>query len=210
MALVLTSFYVSSWAFDTALDRRALEEAISIGQSRIDSIRTRFHLPYRIPVGVAPLDFIEVITPFRKVVLSAEMRARAGDRSYGLKEAQEAAGRPELTLHVELTFHPLNTFITVPGYLVSLSAGAAAAPPIQPLSIDRIPRFGPRLEGLPFPTTPSSGALILPGGSQPLMGATLIARFSDAALDARGVYEVRVLDGANVLGKAKIDFGRLR
>ena len=51
-------------AVSIVLDRRDLEEAIAIGQSRIDTIRQRFHAGYRIVVSTAPLDYIEVVTPW--------------------------------------------------------------------------------------------------------------------------------------------------
>lgn len=195
-------------AFETGLDRRALEDALSIGQSRVDTIRSRFHQPYRLLVGVAPIDFVDVVTPFRKVVLAAETNAKAGGRQFGLKDAQQTLGDgTALALHVELTFHPFNTFIGVPGYTVALAAGPQV---LSATSLDRIPRFGPRVEGVPVPATPSAGSLVLPPGSQPLTGGTLIARFSTTDLDPRGVYEMRVLDGTMVIGRAKIDFARLR
>ena len=205
LAAALTSWHAGVFAFDTALDRRAIEEALSIGQSRIEAIRTRFHAAYRITVGTAPVDYLDVITPFRHVVLAAETRARAGDRSYGLRQAETEENLDALVLQVELTFHPLNTFIGVPGYRVLLASGPDTVPP---MALEPIPRFGPRFDGVSLPTSLASP--VLPGGGQPLTGGTLIARFSTGQLDARGAYELRVMDGKNVLGKARVDFARLR
>src|SRR5512139_2926467 len=61
-------------AFELTLDTRALDDAIRIGLSRLESDRTTFHQPYRIEVGRAPVDWIDIITPFRRVVLEAETR----------------------------------------------------------------------------------------------------------------------------------------
>lgn len=197
-------------AFELTLDRRALEEAITIGQSRIEQIRSRFHKDYRVPVGRAPIDYVEVVTPFRKVVLGAETRARAGERLFGQRDAMELLGTSsdEIVFHVELTFHPHNTFIGVPGYDVSL-VGSRDAAPLPTKTLDRIPRFGARLEGSPLANTPSAGGL-LPGTSQPLTGGTLVARFAGNDLDAAGVYELVVTDGKTTLARARVDLSRLR
>lgn len=195
-------------AFDVTLDRRALEEAMSIGLSQVDSVRTRFHQPYRIVVGAAPVDFVDVVTPFRNIVLAAEAQARAGSRRFGLREAQQTYGDGTgLALHVELTFHPFNTFIGVPDYDVVLTGGPAT---INPESIDRIPRFGPRVEGAPPVGTSTAGGLLAPRGSQPLTGGTLVARFLATGVTPDGVYEARVMDGKTVLARARIDLGRVR
>src|SRR4029434_9560973 len=69
---------VSTDAVQLTLDRRALDEAINIGQSRIESERRRFHVPYRVRVARSPIDWIDVITPFHRVELAAEMNARSG------------------------------------------------------------------------------------------------------------------------------------
>src|SRR5688500_19953205 len=81
---------VSSDAVQLGLDRRAIEEAIYIGQSRIESERTRFHVPYRVRVNQPPVDWIDVITPFHRVELAAEMNARSGGRIFGQREAMES------------------------------------------------------------------------------------------------------------------------
>jgi hypothetical protein len=194
-------------AVDLRLERRDFEEAIAIGASRIDTIRTRFHAGYRLPVGIAPVDYIDVITPFRRVVMAAEARARFGDRLFGLRDAQQSiADAPdEILLYVELTFHPLNTFVGVPAYEVVLTAGRTELPPAR---IERIPRFGPRVEGFPSPV-PQPGVTILPGGG-PLTGGTIAAHFPGSQLDPRGVYEAVVKDRQTVLARARIDLGRLR
>ena len=208
LTAVLAAHLSGLTAFETALDRRALEEAVSIGLSTVEGVRTRFHHPYRVIVGAAPLDFVDVVTPLRKVVLAAEAQARAGSRRFGMREAQEALGDgTELTLYLELTFHPLNTFLGVPDYQAVLVEGQQT---VAPESVDRIPRFGPRVEGAPPPATPVAGALLAPRGSQPMTGGTLVARFLATKIKPDGVYEVRVLEGQVLLAKGRIDFARLR
>ena len=48
VAICLLCAVASSSAMQPTLDRRAIEEAIQIGQSRLDAERARFHAVYRI------------------------------------------------------------------------------------------------------------------------------------------------------------------
>jgi hypothetical protein len=201
----------TSGAAELTLGPRALVEAIDIGQSRLESVRTRFHGAYRIRVDVAPIDEIEIVTPFRRVVLAAETRARTGDRTFGQREALAVLGLSprQVDLLIELTFHPLNTFIGVPAYDVRLlAAGAASKPTVLPLGVERFPRFGPRLE-----SGSRSYPYVLGGpgvaGGQPLTGGTLLVRLEDDAL-ANGRYDVLVVESGKDVGRARVDFGALR
>src|SRR2546430_6495807 len=167
LAALLTST-VAAGAFAQSLDPQALAEAIELGQSRIDDMRSRFHAPYRIEVMQPPVDYIEVVTPFRRIVLDAEAHTHAGERLYGQREALATLGDnpARVDLVVELTFHPQNNFIGVPDFTVILVA--AGGMPVEPRNISRIPRFGPRLAGVPLPhphvTRPPA-----PPGSQPVL-----------------------------------------
>ena len=197
-----------------SLDQRAIQEALDIGNTSIERTRARFHADYRLVVGRAPVDFIEIVTPFRRLVISAEIRARTGTRMFGQREALEAL-KPDperLDVYVELTFHPLNTFVGVPGYGVMLKPTRPGAPPIRPSAIDRIPRFGPRVAGqpvyrpLPYPIPPR-----VPSGGEPLSGGTLIAAFDGRLLDPNGTYDAVVLDERDKeLASVRIDLSRLR
>src|SRR5690242_1236730 len=119
-------------AFDQALDAQSLAEAIQIGSSRIDDTRSRFHAPYRVEAAQPPVDYIDVVTPFRRVVLDAEAHTRAGERLYGQREALATLGDnpSRLDVVVELTFHPLNNYVGVPAFTVVLvpSNGKAIEP----------------------------------------------------------------------------------
>ena len=132
--------------FEPVLDRRAIEQAIFLGQSRFDAERARFHNGYRLVVARPPVDWIDVITPFYRVALAAEAKARLGDRVFGQREANAALGAaPNLIeLVVELTFHPLNNYVGVPAYVMTLNRGQEK--PIAAQSTKRYPRFGPRTE----------------------------------------------------------------
>jgi hypothetical protein len=201
-------------AFEVSLDPRTLTEAITIGQSRIDDVRSRIHAPYHIVVGRPPVDYIEIVTPFRRVALDAEAHAHAGTRLYGQREALAALGSDPARVDVviELTFHPLNTFVGVPDYGVSLQPTSRALV-VEPLTVTRIPRFGPRVAGTPLPYPYMVGPPA-PNGSQPLLGGSLIASFDGRVLEPVGVYDVAISDKgtqpAKEVARARVDFGRLR
>ena len=196
-------------AVQMMLDPRAIGEAIAIGQTRVDADRARFHRPYRLPVNKAPIDFIEVVTPFRRVALHAQSRARIGDRSFGQRQALELlnASPVALDVWVELTFHPQNNYVGVPAYEVSLIAAGGAR--IPPRSVERVPRYGPRVEEEPL-RIPVPGGIVLPGGSQPLLGGTVMAQFDGRSLNASGTYDVVIVEGRNELARVRVDLAKLR
>lgn len=207
-ALLLLAGGGAAAAYDATLGPDAIAEAIRIGQSRIERVRVDYHQPYRIDVGRAPVDYIDLVTPFRRVVLAAEERARQGDRRFGQREAlgvlQEQRGR--VTVFVELTFHPLNTYVGVPPYAVAL-AQAGSPERVTAIDTQRIPRFGPRLAGtpLPFPQTP-----VLPSAGQPVLGGTLVAGFDSGRLDAAGFYDIVIEESGKALTRTAVDLGKLR
>ena len=209
MVAVLAAFTAAISAFEPSLDPRSLADAIDLGQSRIDDVRSRFHAAYHIDVMQAPVDYIELVTPFRRIALDAEARTRAGERLYGQREALATLGDnpSRLDLVVELTFHPLNNYVGVPAFTVSLLPPGGRA--IEPRTISRVPRFGPRLSGMPLPY-PYVANPAAPQGSQPLLGASIVATFDGTALDARGAYVIVVRDSGKDVAKATVDFARLR
>jgi hypothetical protein len=189
-------------------DPRSAGDAVRIGQSRQDRTRAAFHAPYHLPVRTPPVDYVEVVTPFRRIVLAAQARADAGDRSFGQRQALELlTDPPELEIWVELTFHPQNTFVGVPDYVVTLVDGAGARVPAAGLI--RHPRHGPRLEGTPLPL-PVPGGLTLPETSEPLLGGTIVARFDGRRLDPARAYDLLIEDGPRELGRVRVDLGKLR
>ncbi len=195
--------------FEQALDRRLMDDALAVGHSRIEAIRTRYHEPYRIQVARPPVDYIDIVTPFRRVALLAEERAQAGRRLFQSETIALLGDRATLVeIFVEMTFHPLNVFVGVPAYDVELTTVASGAR-IDPLRIGRIPRFGARLEGVPLPSR-FVGAPSLPGESQPMLGGTVVATFSAGALNPNGVYEVVVSEKERELARVRVDVGTLR
>lgn len=205
-AIVLLSLHAAAAAMQPLLDPQAVSEAVRLGQFRGERERARFHAPYRVDVARAPVDFIELITPFRRIVLEAQARAQAGDRTFGQRQAIDllAAGPPVLTVIVELTFHPQHTFVGVPAYGVALVG--RGAPPVQPRSIDRIPRHGPRVEGAPLPGAPGVPVLT----DQPMLGGSMVASFDVQLLNATGRYDVVIDDAGKELARVSVDLGKLR
>jgi len=220
--LFFTTLLVASatvCGFEQTLDPMRLAEAIYIGQSRIDDVRSRLHAAYHVDISMAPVDYAEIVTPFRRIALEAEATTRAGQRLYGQREAIASLGDDpgRLDVVVELTFHPLNTYVGVPNFQVSLQpVGTGMA--IPPKGISRVPRFGPRLAGSPlaFPYTGASTAST--GGTstatarsaQPLLGGRLIANFDGGAVMPRGTYWVLVSDADKELARGRVDFAGLR
>lgn len=196
-------------AVQTTLTPRAIDEALLLGQSAVERDRDAFHRAYRLTVGRFPVDFIEVITPFRRVVLLAEQLARSGNRAFGQRQALESPdiGAQEIELRVEVTFHPLNTYVSIPPYEVTLSG--AARPPIEPLTSGRTPRYGPRLEGRPS-VLPVPGGTFLPGASQPILGGTVSARFDLRPLNPDGIYDVVVSEHGQELARTTLDLAGVR
>jgi hypothetical protein len=204
----LLSASVSSSAMQAMLDRRAIEEAIQIGQSRFDAERARFHAVYRITVTRSPVDWIDVVTPYHRVALAAEGRARLGDRTFGQREASAAlSAAPNLVeLLIELTFHPLNTFVGVPAYDVTLSAQGK---PIKAQYINRYPRFGPRTDA-GGPALPNPNAAPVLGNGQPMLGGTMVVGFAADALDANGRYDIVIADGGKEMIRSGLELGKMR
>jgi hypothetical protein len=208
LALAL-SLAASVGAFEDQLTPEALAQAIAIGQTGIEARRVEFHKPYRLLIGTAPLDYVDVITPFRRVALAAEGRLRSGERLLGQRDALDILGeRPEqVELRLELTFHPLNTFIGVPPYGVRLMA--ADQREVDPQRIERLPRFGPRVGGQ-TQGSPTQGVGVAPGPTQPLLGGTLVVVFDGRLLDRRGQYEVVIVENDQAIARARLDLSALR
>jgi hypothetical protein len=197
-------------AFEPSLDPNSLADAIELGQSRIDDMRSRFHAMYHVEVMQPPVDYVEVVTPFRRIALDAEAHTRAGQRLYGQRDAVATLGDnpSRLDLVVELTFHPLNNYVGVPDFTVTLApVGGGTA--IEPRAISRVPRFGPRLSGMPLPYPYMTGPPA-PQRSQPLLGGSVVAGFDGTALDARGTYVILIRESGKDVAKATVNFGRLR
>jgi hypothetical protein len=211
LSAALLTMSTGARAIELLLGPRALAEALDIGQSRIDSVRARFHQPYRLTVLRAPVDYIEVVTPFRRVALAAEARTRLGERMLGQREARAVLGdAPErIDVLVELTFHPQNTFVGVPKYQVRLLAATAETTPVEPVDVSYVPRFGARVGGMPLAYPYPAPSVGLPGG-QPLTGGTIVVAVDGATVDPDGIYDVVVAELGRELARTRLDLRALR
>jgi hypothetical protein len=160
-------------------------------------------------VNKAPIDFIEVVTPFRLVAIHAESHARIGDRSFNQRQAFELAANAtaELEISVELTFHPQHTYVTVPQYEVALIDRSGTRVP--PRTFTRVPRFGVRVEGDPL-RIPVPGGVARSGVTEPMHGGSVTAQFDGRLLDANGTYDVVVEEARRELARVRVDLGKLR
>jgi len=195
------------------LDPQAVTEAIALGQSALDGGRTAFHRPYRLAIGRPPLDSVEIVTPFRRVVIAAELRARAGDRRFGQREGLAvAASYPgQLSVHAEFTFHPLNTYVLVPQYRIAWVTRRGNR--IEPANTESAPRIGPKAGADVLPVPLGNGGGVRPGGGQPMAGASVVAYFDARRLvDDREPAVELVIDeaGRTELARLPIDLAPLR
>src|SRR5436190_7255404 len=173
-------------AIQSDLDPQTVLEAVTIGQSALDRGRPAFHGPYRFTIGRPPLDSVDVVTPFRRVVIAAELRARVGDRRFGQREALEvAAGHPgQVSVHAEFTFHPLNTYVLVPQYRMAWMTRRGER--LEPAFTESAPRYGPKTSSdvLPVPIGPAPNSALgaRPGSGLPMVGATVVSYFDGRPL----------------------------
>lgn len=183
VAVVVALVIAPARGVELRLDTQSIGQALSLGQTSIAGDLDRFHGPYRVDVKTPPVDYLEIVTPFRRIVLSAQARARAGDRRFGQREALEieAAAPGQIDLFAELTFHPLNTFVLVPSYRVRVLLPSGGT--LDPRNVNGMPRYGPRVDGglVPYSPTPLPGGP-LPGRTQPMLGATILASFDGDTL----------------------------
>jgi hypothetical protein len=188
------------------VDLPAVDEALLLIRAGTAAELTRFNQPYRITVGKAPVDYIEVVTPFRRIVLAGSARRALGDRSFGQRQALDllAESATRLDIYVEMTFHPQNTYVGVPAYDVALTVDGRR---IAALDTTRISRGTPRIEGPP--AVPAPRAAAVPLGST-LLGATLIGGFDLDAVAPAGVYDVVVELSGEEVARAPMMPGALR
>jgi hypothetical protein len=205
MLSVVTATTIVAVQTDVGLD--AIDEALMLIRSGSASELARFNEPYRVKVEKAPVDYLEVVTPFRRIVLSGSARAAAGDRSFGQRQAIDllADGGGRMDVYAELTLNPLNTYIGVPEYVVALVNGSGRR--ITASETTRLSRWMPRLPGPP--AVPPFQAPTIPRGS-PLVGATVIAGFDLKALAPAATYEAVVELGGEELARVAVALGGMR
>ncbi|HEY6506606.1 MAG TPA: hypothetical protein VIY56_01250 [Vicinamibacterales bacterium] len=215
--LLLLTACTTLQAVQLDLEPRTVVEAVALGQSAFDNDKVLFHRPYHFDVARAPLDVVDVVTPYRRVVIQSELRARTGDRRYGQREAQALVDKypGQVSVHAEFTFHPLNTFVLVPAYRVVWVTSRGVR--IEPATFDAAPRYFVRTGSDSLPVPPEFSGRATPPGqtgrSQPLLGATVVAFFNGATLERKDdPVRAVVIEEASQgeLARLPIDLARLR
>ncbi|MEP7118184.1 MAG: hypothetical protein ABI880_11420 [Acidobacteriota bacterium] len=202
-------------AVDANLDPEAIDRAITFARQAERPERAAFHDRYfRTLTG--EVNRISVVTEYRRVVLLMEEKMRVLDRNYGVRQmtAMLKPWRGLVEIIADVQFHPQNAYVRVPLFdvlLVPLDPPGDAMPLVAEAT-DRQPRFGqfrePTPAGAPWWPFPPPTAPAL-GGTEPLTGGWVHARFDAAAL-TRGRYEVAVKDGATTMARVQFDFGAIR
>src|SRR4029453_10435938 len=85
--VALVASQTTTGAVQTSVDYAAIDEALTLARVSSDTARARFHDAYRLIAARAPVDFLEVVSPFRRIVIAAQQKAAAGDRSFGQRQA---------------------------------------------------------------------------------------------------------------------------
>ena len=191
VALVVFSAGVPLGAIKVDISLADVDRALSIARSR-DAERAQFHAAY-IKVENSPfLDRAEVISEFRRVVLMAEEQVARGDRSfaYSTTRATDALQvfRRRVSIRVQVRFHPLNNYVTLPPVTIGLVGNDAAL-----IGVRRDPIFG---------------FVANPGDPAPLMGAVVEGSFEAAAV-SDGQREFIVTLDNKELGRVTFDLSAI-
>jgi len=172
---------------------RDVERALKLAQER-EQRRADFHKPYIIKPDHPLVEQVDVVTEYRRYVLTTEEQLRMGNWLFAqsVKDAQEKLKpfRERLTLTTRLRFHPHNVLIGVPPYEIAIGN-----PDLAPLDLTRTPIYA-LISGRRGDT------------NAPLIGATLEAVFNAATIGQAPRPMILTLERkaeASIL----IDFGRL-
>jgi hypothetical protein len=173
-----------------------IERAQQLARGR-ESERQQFHRRYLVDLQDATVTQFEVITEFRRLVLVTEEHILRGDWlfSRGTRSAEQALEpfRGRVVVRSTLRFNPLNTYITVPPYV--LAAGAPTGASLPALDTRVTPQFS-----TPFKVRGKT--------LTSLVGATLEADISTAELGQTSRRVAVMLEGKEV-AHTVVDFARL-
>jgi hypothetical protein len=181
-------------AINVAPGLRDIDRAMKLAQERTET-REQFHSPYIVRLlNHVTVEAIDVITEFRRYVLTAEKELSLGHWLFaqGTREAQAAVQpwRGQLSMVARLRFHPHNTLLSVPPYEITIGRPDLAAVDVIRTPITALPS-GKRRDAV-----------------TPLMGATIEALF-DAAPVGQTVRPVMVMLAGQEIARVTIDFARL-
>ena len=192
LAVTLIIAPIPLGAITVSLTNQDIERALKLGRGTEEQ-RARFHARYVMPLQGSVAQHIAVITEFRRYVLKTEERARLGDWMFaqGTRAAQEALRplRGRVSIVAQLQFNPLNTYTSVPPFVLVVGG----SPQIEPIEGHITP-----LRSLPTQTRKSTY----------LVGATLQLDFDAASLGQTERPVSVILDGREV-ARVTIDFATL-
>jgi hypothetical protein len=186
------------FALVLSMSNGEIERAQQVARGR-ESERQQFHRRYVFDLKDDTVTQVEVITEFRRLVLVTEEHIFRGDWlfSRSLRSAGEALATSHglTTIRATVRFNPLNTFITPPAYLLTMSADDPRDPPVV-LETQVTPQFS-----VPFKAR--TGRTV-----SSLVGATLEATLPTAQLGQTSRVLSVILDGKEV-ARATVEFGKL-
>ena len=175
-------------ALNIDISHADIERALTIARAT-DAERARFHALYIHHVNTPFVERAEIISEFRRVVLMAEEQLARGDRffAYSTTRANDALQvfRRRVSIRVQVRFHPLNNYVSVPPVSISLVGNESAR-----IGVSREPVYGFAAEA---------------GAAAPLLGAVVIGTFNAEALGQARREFIVTLDNKE-LGRVEFDF----
>ncbi len=185
-------------ALTVELTDRDIANAINLANTA-EVTRTQFHAPYIIPFSDATIERLEVITEFRRFVLSAEEQLQLGNWMFGrggfdqkgrtLKDVlRPLAG--QASIRARLRFHPHNSYVALPAFDIALGE-----PTLVATQAIRTPQI-----------IPSSGD----GKTRDFLAGATIETMFDARSIGDRTLPVSVLSEGKELARVMVDFARLQ
>ncbi|HTI38464.1 MAG TPA: hypothetical protein VL484_12925 [Vicinamibacterales bacterium] len=173
----------------------ALRDALRLGRTGDQALYDAFNAGYQLaPSG--PITKAEITTEFRRAVLIVRDRANQGEYGFTERDLEHAIVpyRGLVTIDVDASLSPFNTYIKAPGYDLYIQTGPRTAP-LAPRNFQRTAIFA-----VPRPS---------PGTA--LTGVHLEAVFSVADIASASVPAIVVVDDkGDVLWTARLDLSRFR
>ena len=161
--------------------------------------RAAFHAAYIVNVADPVIEHLEVITEFRRFVLSAEDQLKAGNwmmarggfdpKGRTLKDVLRPLSG-QVSIRARLRFHPQNNYVALPAFDILLGD-----PTLLPINAVRTPDL-----------TPATGE---PGTRDVINGATIEIFYNAPTVDDR-VLPVRILSEGKEQTRVSVDFSRIQ
>ena len=180
-------------AIDLDVTPQDVDRALTIARLQ-DRERAAFHAPYLKQLNIATVERVEIVTEFRRIVLTTEDQLLKGDRAfaYSVTRAQQANApwKGRMSAIARLRFHPQNTYVAVPPADIVLQGAAAGV-----IGVLRDPIL----------SLPSAD----PGDRLPILGAVVEAVYHAVTL-GQGVREFVIRLDERELARVTFDLGALQ